>query len=176
MKTQLVLATLFVSLQCPFCFDQAAAIGQKQAAQAQNKACFSIHVEEPLTSPEADAVINIPLTVANISGKDIYWSYAKTNTPYKAFHVVLKKDGHDVETTVFHRKMTGKQRPDDPQEIEGGDSIALPLAAGKSFTWTIDLSKLYIITEPGQYDMYLSRFDDCSKSEIRSNTLTINIR
>ncbi|MGD0619529.1 MAG: hypothetical protein ABSB67_17920 [Bryobacteraceae bacterium] len=40
---------------------------------------------------------------------------------------------------------------------------------------TINLARLYEITEPGAYTLVLSRFDDYSKTTVRSNTLTLNI-
>jgi hypothetical protein len=52
---------------------------------------------------------------------------------YTAFAVMLTKNGTEVETTVFDRKITSRQRPGDPQEVQAGSSISLPHPPGKMF-------------------------------------------
>jgi hypothetical protein len=46
---------------------------------------------------------------------------------------MLTKNGTEVETTVFDRKITSRQRPGDPQEVQAGSSISLPHPPGKMF-------------------------------------------
>ncbi len=155
-------------------YSQAAPAARSETASTL-KPCFSIAVVSPLNEFQLGTPLELQVTVKNISGKDIYWSYAKTNTQYKAFHMKLEKDGQEVQTTAFHRKMMGNQRPEDPQEIEDSSSIALPLSAGSSFTWKIELTKLYQINQPGVYTISVSRFDDCSKTTIRSRPVSLRI-
>jgi hypothetical protein len=136
---------------------------------------FSIAVVPPddirLGSP-----INVIVTVTNVSGKEIYiQSDRGKDSAYKGFFYALTRDGREVETTFFHRKITGRQRPDDPPEVLHGSSIVLPHPPGKMFTFTIDLTRLYEITEPGLYTLDVSRFDDDSKTTVRSKSLTLKI-
>ncbi|HEY2236246.1 MAG TPA: hypothetical protein VGK01_22430 [Candidatus Angelobacter sp.] len=111
----------------------------------------------------------------NISGKDIAWEAEFGDTAYKAFHFSLTKGGHEVETTFFHRKITGKNRSGDPPEVSGGSSILATFAAGRSVVQTIDLKRLYQITEPGLYTLEVSRFDAESATMVRSKTLILKI-
>ena len=72
--------------------------------------------------------------------------------------------------------MTGKLRPDDPPLDFADlrrDTILLPHPPGKMFKMGIDLKRLYKITEPGTYTFQVSRYDDVSKTEVKSNTVTI---
>jgi hypothetical protein len=171
-KFYVLLAAGFTLL--PFTsYAQVNGTASNEAVRSQGP-CFSIDVVPPSNPVRLNEAANIQITVKNISGKDIYWSYPKTNTLYKTFHVLLEKDGRKVDTTVFHRKMMGEQRPDDPQEVEGGSSIALPLAAGASFTWTMDIKKLYDIKQPGNYILSISRFDDCNKASVQSKPVILN--
>src|SRR5215467_9671267 len=95
---------------------------------------------------------------------------------YSVFAVsLLTKDGHEPETTLFHRSLRGTLRPDDPQMSWMGNSVIISLEPGKSFTMMIDLTRLYQITEPGVYTLRLSRYHEASNATVHSNTLTIKI-
>jgi hypothetical protein len=116
------------------------------------------------------------VTVTNVSSEEIDWrSDRSSDTVYRAFTVMLTKNGSEVETTVFDRKITGRHRTSDPREVQPGSSISLPHPPGKMFVMTIDLTRLYEITAPGVYTLVLSRYDDYSKTTVRSNTVNLNI-
>lgn len=140
---------------------------------------LSIAVDPPpspirLGSP----VINVTVTVKNISDKEIYLETVRTgnvSAGYMDFNYLLMKDGREIETTFFHRKITGRNRPDDPQEVWSGSFIVLPHPPGVIYRMLIDLRRLYEIKEPGVYTLEVSRFDEDSKRKVRSNTLTLKI-
>jgi len=57
-------------------------------------------------SPPADPItlaapIEIVITVKNTSNQDLWWTAESGHTAYKAFHVLLTKDGHEPETKSF---------------------------------------------------------------------------
>jgi hypothetical protein len=159
----------------PCCFAQAASNTANQVQTFLNPV-FSITAVPPDGSIRLGTSINVTVTVTNISGKEIYWESERgKDSVYKAFVVLLKKDGREVGTTFFQRKISGRQRQDDPAEVDSGSSISLPHPPGKMFAMTIDLKRLYEITEPGLYTLDVSRFDDYSKTIVRSKTLTLKI-
>jgi hypothetical protein len=119
--------------------------------------------------------INIQVSVKNITDKDIWWRAEFGDTAYKAFQFSFTKNGRDVGTTFFHRKVKGKQRDGDPEQVSGGGSVVSALAPGKSVTFTLDLRRLYEITEPGDYMLEVSREAEDGKRVIRSNTLRLTI-
>jgi hypothetical protein len=80
-----------------------------------------------------------------------------------------------VETTFFYRKITGRQRPDDPEEVWAGSYFPVLHPPGLIYQMTIDLKRLYEIKEPGVYTLEVSRFDQDHKTKVRSNTLTLKI-
>jgi hypothetical protein len=88
---------------------------------------------------------------------------------------MLKKDGREVETTLFHRKITGRQREGDPKEIDEGGTVLIAYPPGIMFTSKIDLRRLYEIIEPGQYTLEISRIAEDNKTVVHSNTVTLNI-
>jgi hypothetical protein len=137
---------------------------------------FTINVAPPSDRIQLKAPIMVTVTVTNISGQDFDWASDRgPNGPYKEFGYLLTKDGREIETTFFHRKLTGRQRADDPQEVESGSSILIPHPPGVMFVFKIDLKRLYEIKEPGVYTLDVRRFVDYSKTTVRSNSLTLKI-
>lgn len=149
-------------------------VAQTAQSPASPQPAFSITLSPPAGPISASAPIEIKITVRNISGKDIPWTAQFADTAYKAFLFSLDKDGKEVETTFFYRKITGKQRAGDPNEVSDASSFLGVFAAGKSFTEIIDLKRLYQITGPGSYTLGVSRYDDESASMV-SSYLTLKI-
>jgi hypothetical protein len=137
---------------------------------------FSLAVTPPANPLSLRSPINITITVKNITDKDIFWSSETgPDNAYMAFRYLLKKDGREVETTFFHRVITGRQRQGDPAAVYSGSSILFPKPPGIMFVMTVDLRRLYEITEPGQYELDISRFTEDNKTVVRANTVTLNI-
>ena len=131
---------------------------------------FSITVDPPAAPIHLRSPINVTITVTNITDKEIWCSHGRDkDSVYRAFAVLLMKDGREVETTIFDRKITDRLRPDDPPVDPGfGSSISLPHPPGKMFVMTIDLTKLYEITEPGTYTLNVRRIEDDNKTIVRA--------
>ena len=84
---------------------------------------YTLTVAPPADPIGLESPINITVTVTNTSAKEILWrSDRGRDSVYKAFRILLMKDGNEVETTAFQRRITGRERPDDPQ---GGGSEQL---------------------------------------------------
>jgi hypothetical protein len=137
---------------------------------------FAIAVDGPTPPIHLDSPIKINITGTNVSGKEIWWQWDRyKDATYKAFTFLLTRGDHEVETTFFHRKITGRQRADDPVEVASGSLFPVIYPPGKMFTVTIDLKQLYEIKEPGVYTLDVSRGDENSKTTVRANTLTLKI-
>lgn len=139
---------------------------------------FSLAVDPPASPIRLGSPIIVTVTMDNISAHEIYLaSDTGSDSKYTGFTYLLMKDGREVETTQFHRRLTGRQRSDDPvKPFEGGSSsILLSHPPGKVYVIPIDLKQLYQITDPGVYTFDVSRFDDYSKTMVRSKTVTLNM-
>jgi hypothetical protein len=136
---------------------------------------YSITVLPPADLIAVGSPIKITVVVKNIGAKEIPWRAEFLDTPYRAFHFLLSHDGHEVDTTPFHRRMRGEQRPDDPPLVESGSSVVSSVTPGKSFTYTIDLKRLYQIADPGRYSLDVSRVDDENKTVVRAKPLFLEI-
>jgi hypothetical protein len=74
----------------------------------------------------------VSVKVTNVSGKEIYWQADRgSDTVYGALAILLTKNGSEVETTVFDRKITGRQPTSDPREVQPGSSIFTPPPSGE---------------------------------------------
>ena len=157
----------------PYCFEQATADRPTHEVPKVDPG-YSISVSSPSEPFRLGSPISIATTVT-VGDKEIYWRAQKSSTAYRAFHFLLSKDGREGETTTFHRRITGRERPDDPPGDFGGGSIVSSVAPGKSFTSTIDLTKLYMITDPGTYTLDVSRIEEDNKTIVRAKPVTLTI-
>jgi hypothetical protein len=137
---------------------------------------FSIFVNASPTPYKLGEPVQITVAVTNITNHDIGWRSERIReSQYMACRYELEQNGHEVETTFFHRKITGKNRVGDPNEVYAGSSIVIPKPPGKMFEMEIDLKRLYEITEPGEYTLHVSRHDEVTKTTVQANVVTIRI-
>jgi hypothetical protein len=138
------------------------------------EAQFSIVLSPPVTHAKIGEPIVVTVTVTNLTDHTIGWSSVLgKDSEYRAFQYDLERGKHPVETTRFHRKITGKLRPGDPDEPLGYDSIPIPHPPGKMFEMKIDLARLYELAEPGEYTLQVNRYDEAAEMWVHSNTITI---
>jgi hypothetical protein len=149
----------------------------KGGRSAASHPSYSITLTNPTNPVKVGVPIEIVVTVTNETNGDLHWnSPLGKDSIYESFKFLLTKNGREAPTTFFHRKVSGRQRAGDPNEVAGGSSITLSHPPGKMFEIPIDLTRLYEITEPGQYTLKVSRYDEVSKTTFHSNTLTLEIQ
>ena len=150
----------------------------KSGESAKNdapKPNFSLDISSPSNPVRLGSQLKVTLMVTNISGGEIGWESYRPDTAYRGFGFLLTKDGREVETTPYHRFLSGRIRPDDPLSGGAFSSIVFQVKPGTVLTEAIDLGDLYFVTEPGEYKLEVSRFDDSTKSTARSNALVLKI-
>ena len=174
------LGTAFMlSAICCFGSSQASlAVGNESSASTS--AGYTITLTQPTNPFSLDSTIRVIMTVKNTTHGDVLWRAVRgadgdKDSWYPEFRFLLKKEGKEVETTFFHRKISGRQRPNDPVEVWSGSTILLPMPPGIMFKITVDLKRLYQITEPGQYTLEISRIAEDDKTIIHSNTVTFSV-
>lgn len=148
-----------------FCF------GHNQASAAQQKINrkpgFSIAVSAPTNPLRLSEPVNVTITVTNVTDHNIYWlSGVSKQIPYGDYSYSLERDGHEVGTTSFYREIS----------VHGPPSyVLLPHPPGTIFKIEMNLKCLYQITEPGNYNFQVSRYDQATKTTVRSNTVSLTI-
>ena len=77
--------------------------------------------------------------------------------------------------TAFHRKIRNEQRADESQDVQNTDTTLFPLTPGVSLNFTIDLVRLYRITDPGTYTVEISEVDENSKTTVHAEPISLRI-
>jgi hypothetical protein len=117
--------------------------------------------------------IPVVITLTNISAANVAYEWESPESAYKNFRFVLTVDGGQVPKTIFHRKIRGDQLPDDPLGTFSGKSIFVTLSPRQSVQFTVDVEKLYTITQPGSYALVVDRTDDLNKIKLQSQPLRL---
>lgn len=139
---------------------------------------YTITLTQPTISFSLDLPIQVTMRIKNVTKGDLLWRASRgtdKDSWYPDFRYLLRKDGKEVETTFFHRKISGRQRSEDPAEVSSGSTILLPKPPGTMFVITVDLKRLYQITEAGEYTLEVSHADEDDKTFVHSNIVTLNI-
>ena len=153
-----------------------AQVGPSSSRPAPASPRFTI-VIGPVENPcKAGGPLLVTFLVTNISDEKIAWRSERAGEiALKEYSYLLRRDGREAKTTVLNRRLTGRQRPDDPPEVEQSTSILLLHSQGVMFTIKVDLTRLYEINEPGEYTLDISRFDEDSNTAVHSNTLRFKV-
>jgi hypothetical protein len=145
---------------------------------ASTRPDYTITLTQPSNPISLKQPIQVTMTIKNITNGDVLWRAVRgthADSWYSGFRFQLRKSGEEVETTFFHRKISGRQRPNDPVDVLSDSTILLPKPPGTMFIHMVDLQHLYQITEPGQYTFMVSRVAEDDKTIVRSNTVTLSI-
>jgi hypothetical protein len=163
-------------------FYMACGFGQQDSKSSANAALqsneeYSISLSAPSTTIHVGDPTAVTLTITNITNHGIYWRSGRgEDSPYTAFSYLLLRDGKEVEATTFHRRISGRQNVNDPEQVENGSSIVLAHPPGIMFVMKIDLKKLYHLSAPGEYSLQVSRSTGEGREVVRSNVLTFNLQ
>lgn len=103
------------------------------------------------------------------------WEVTNPDTAYKSFDYLLTYEGTKVRTTAFHRFIKGQSEPGDPMQSPSGGTMLAVIAPGASVSFTIDINKLYELTQSGTYTLLASHRDDSTGSVIRSEPIHVVI-
>ena len=66
-------------------------------------------------------------------------------------------------------------RPGDSFKDGASSSIVFSAPPGKVLEETVDVGRLYIIKEPGEYKLEVTRFETEDTSKVRSNELVLTV-
>jgi len=173
-----IYSAMVILLSGIFCIASAQTPAAGNGSSTSTGPGYTLTLTQPTKNFKVDSPIHVTMTIRNITNKEILWraipSTAKDSW-YAGFRFLLAKNGKEAETTFFHREISGRQRPGDPNEVMSGSTILLPKPPGMIFVIAVDLKHLYQITEPGQYTLEVSRLAEDGKTFVHSNLVRINV-
>ena len=130
-------------------------------------------VRKPL---RLDSPINIEITITNPTDQNAAFCNGDSSTVYAQFRFSLVTDGREVEKTLFHENLTGRQQRTASSEDWNQHNVCGLLPKGNwNIKETIDLKRLYEITEPGQYILEISHLEEDQKTIVSAPKLELEI-
>lgn len=119
----------------------------------------------------------LEVSLKNISGSEIFVPKdigESDNSSYDVFAVDDK--GVEAPSTPYYRYLHGKRLPTDPHVYYGtGSRNAEQVEPGGTLRSQINLARLRLLDHVGTYTIWVERFDDISKSRVKSNTVTVTV-
>jgi len=155
--------------------------GQQQGtASAAPGSPLAISLSTGTDQLKVDAPIPVVVTLTNISNSPVRLrllglpegSYRRLRWRF----TLSTTDGHEIPKTPFHRAISGEHRPGDPAIDVDPDFLNYTLKPGMSDHTTIDVKKLFDITQPGLYLFSVEMPENAdSKIAIKSQPLQLNV-
>ena len=152
--------------------------GKARSAIESGEPNYTITITPPSGPLSLQSPLLIEMYYTNTTSSDIYMT-ADICSTCTGERILLTKDGKEVETTAFQRRSTGRGSPSDSKLFppSHGNSLTLRYRPGVFWKVSLDLRKLYNITEPGQYTVTASRTEETQDGNVvvNSNTVTLDI-
>jgi hypothetical protein len=118
----------------------------------------------------------VTVTLTNTSDKDVVWQSERPDSAYRNFLFSLKTDDNpDLPSTAYHRRIRGKQLPDDPIHVDSGSWAFATLSPGQSVQFAVDLKRIFEFKNPGTFKLVVTRVDELNKITIHSKPIEIEV-
>ncbi len=153
-----------------FCCLAYASPGGASQPTGQSAPAFSIVLTGPASPVPVNGPIIVAVTIINITDKPLWW-----DPRYVDFRYLLERDGQKIERTFPNRRGPGKGRRNDPSANLKDETVVVSYPPGKMFKFTLDLKRLYKITEPGTYTFQINVSDSVPGTLVKSNPVTITV-
>ena len=134
---------------------------------------FGLTISTAKGPVKAGSTVQIEIVVRNISGHDISFQMTYTR-PFVEItdHVrIADRNGVNVSETDFGRKALGYVATSGVD----GKLVHVSLKMDKSFAYQLNVDELYDMRRPGKYTIQIDRFDEESKTTVKSNKITVTI-
>lgn len=142
---------------------------------------FSLNIVSTKDSVKQGSPVGLKITTTNITDHNIVlWTErVQEEQAGTAYQVEVRDNkGSSRPETDFGRRM--RSRTDIPRGAGSGrqwqtSGERLVLKPGESWTDTITADHLYQLRDPGEYTIYVQRFDPATQTMVKSNIITVTI-
>jgi hypothetical protein len=139
------------------------------AGQTKEKS-FSITIGTPRTVFQAGSKVLVKATFKDISDHDIVIPNLPLDDLTSEFHMDIR----DSQGNKARLRNPPPSPPYKQEDLPLHSTRGSFLGPGTSVDWDVDVTDLYILSDPGKYTIQ-AQYDDKSKSWVKSNTITITI-
>ena len=144
----MAVAVIAIVLKHPTVGAQAPQSADQSNTTHNKSATIALSIAMPQTDIPVGQTPWVLLTVKNLSGEEIAFPQDR---------VYVEGENGGPPTTLRQRQLMHRPRPGEPELAAGG--FEPTIAPGNSFTRKYDLSKLYDLTKPGKYSVYIEVLD-----------------
>jgi hypothetical protein len=145
-------------------------------ARSDTNPLFSVTLHPPTAPIKSGADVRLRVTVTNISDHSVRFGRTPGITPEEelSYHIEIRDAPGKVPplTPFFHRLR------EDPGS-SWGSYTTYSLEPGKSFDDELVITKLYVLTQPGRYTIWVARGQDplekSGKGVVKSNAITLTV-
>jgi hypothetical protein len=153
----------------------APASAQGAKAPQSMKPPFTLNIVPAEPIVKVGSSVFVDATVVNKSNHDISVSSTKDHAGYEYPIDVWDEKGATAPETKFGRAQNGHETAEDANEITVFDVGHGTLNPGKALSDRVNVSLLYDLSHPGKYTIQFKRYDEESKSIVRSNKITVTV-
>ena len=172
MQTKTAISTLFI-LTIPLFNLMGAQSGRVRAIVP-----YSVAISAPIVEVKAGSELKVSIVLTNLTDKELILDLDNGSREEFDYTIhVLGKDGQEPSETRYLRAVKGEDTVDPASKTElivVGSNGFRAVKPGETLTHTIDLNKLYLL-KPGQYAVQVERFEDESKTHVKSNKITVTV-
>jgi hypothetical protein len=143
--------------------------------QPEGKPAISLLLSANPQDIKIDESTQLGITLKNISASELSVGRLVAESDDFDYHVMAVDDkGVEAPTTPYYRYVRGKRLPGDPHFVPPSRMIVM-LKPDEVLKSQIKLDHLRLLDHAGTYTIWVERFDDISKSRVKSNTVTVTV-
>ncbi len=139
---------------------------------------FSIAITVPQSLVKPGSEIEMRVVLTNVASHDIRIPQENGARAEFAYTITVKDhDGNAPPETEYFAAVKGKNVTKPGKlTLVVTDSYGLhSVKPGANMTDSVDLNKLYDLSQPGKYAIQVERIDDVSKTVVKSSSITITV-
>ncbi|MHB8410922.1 MAG: hypothetical protein ACYDDI_03130 [Candidatus Acidiferrales bacterium] len=146
-----------------------------QGAKADQSASapLSLTISGAKATAKAGSTVQIDVVARNISGHDILLQmyYLHPYVEITGRVNIVNRNGENVSETEFGREALGHPAT----AAVNGKLVDIALKTDKSFMYQLNIDELYDLSRAGKYTVQMERFDEGSKTFVKSNKITVTV-
>jgi hypothetical protein len=142
---------------------------------------FSLAIKAEADSVKAVSPVTIDVKLKNVSDHDtsLGMFYAGPNIELSGKIQIAQGDTKVLET-AWGRRIMGHATKDDldsdpSSAIVTGKDVNIALKPGGIYAYSLAISRIYDLSQPGKYTVQLQRLDDENETLVVSNKITVTV-
>lgn len=151
---------------------QAPAAGLAQGASAS----YSVAIETPMATVKVGSEIVVNIALTNLTDQGISVDMEAGGRGEFDFTInVNDSAGRPAAYSEYYRAVKGQHETGRPMVVVTYSSGPHPVKARGVLKDTVQLDKLYDLSQPGKYTVQLERVDVLTKILVKSNQITVTV-